>query len=104
MLSNNHLTKKSIIHRREFLNTTCLAALGAIALPSQMSFKTIKKSHPANIALQLYTVRNEISKDIAGTLGRVAEAVKVRAIPGLLNHAGLQAHHTVALTGSAGLP
>ena len=74
MQSENPATKNNIIRRREFLNTTCLAALGAIALPSQMSFRTGNKPQPANIALQLYTVRNEISKDIAGTLRKVAEA------------------------------
>ena len=62
------------MHRREFLTTTCLGALGAFALPSGAVYEnSIGTPGPANLALQLYTVRNEISKDIAGTLKRVAE-------------------------------
>lgn len=61
------------MQRREFLNTTCIGALGAFILPSQAGYKTIGTFELGNIALQLYTVRNEISKDISGTLKRVAE-------------------------------
>ena len=74
MVPAKQLTKKGKMHRREFLTTTCLGALSAFALPSQAGYENfIGTAGPANIALQLYTVRNEISKDIVGTLKRVAE-------------------------------
>lgn len=49
-------------------------AFGSIVFPLQMSFKNMKNNNEAGIALQLYTVRDDIEKDIAGTLKKVAEA------------------------------
>ncbi len=61
------------IHRRKFLQTAGMGVLGAAVLPGRL-FKgfEIPSSAPAKIGLQLYTVRNEISHDIEGTLRRVA--------------------------------
>jgi len=64
------------ISRREFLAITSLGGLGAFMVPmgllSGCGVKT-GSSNPAKIALQLYTLRNEIKNDIAGTLASLAE-------------------------------
>jgi sugar phosphate isomerase/epimerase len=61
------------MHRRNFMQLTGLGLLRA-ALPfAPLSpFGSVEKK-PAKLSVQLYTVRNEISKDIPGTLKRVAE-------------------------------
>ena len=63
------------IPRREFLNITGLAALGATVLPENIfaGFKNISSKEPAKIGLQLYTLRNEIKNNIADTLHKVSE-------------------------------
>ncbi|RYY99519.1 MAG: sugar phosphate isomerase/epimerase, partial [Chitinophagaceae bacterium] len=53
-------------NRRSFLRTGSLLALGAAA----SSFIDLPKRKP--IGLQLYTVRDAMAKDVAGTLARVA--------------------------------
>lgn len=57
------------ISRRYFLQTTALTTTGAALLPSRF-FDTAYA--PAPVALQLYTVREEMKKDIPGTLNKVA--------------------------------
>lgn len=55
--------------RRNFLQTSAAAALGTLAFPNEMlELKKIKK-----VGLQLYTVRDDISKDLMGTLQKVAK-------------------------------
>ena len=64
------------IQRRDFLQMTSLGTLGSAIIPSFFfTGCTDNKSTMKlpTIALQLYTLRNEIEKDIAGTLKRVAE-------------------------------
>ena len=57
------------IPRRRFLQMTAAGALAAALTPEHLFANVFA---PAPIALQLYTVRDEIKKDIAGTLSRVA--------------------------------
>ncbi len=53
--------------RREFLKTSALVSAGLLAAPSLFAYD--KKY----IGLQLYTVRDAMGKDTAGTLARVAQ-------------------------------
>jgi sugar phosphate isomerase/epimerase len=62
----------SAIPRRKFLQMTGLGILSASLVPETL-FANLDASAPAPIAIQLYTVRNEIKKDIVGTLHKVAE-------------------------------
>jgi sugar phosphate isomerase/epimerase len=57
-----------MITRRNFLKTTAFTAIGATLLPGFLKANPSK----ANIGLQLYTVRDHISKDLHGTLKEVA--------------------------------
>jgi sugar phosphate isomerase/epimerase len=61
--------------RKEFLQAGALGVLGASVIPA--SLKNItgpqQKKEPAKIAVQLYTVRKEIEKDLSGTLRRIAD-------------------------------
>ncbi|MEO7765996.1 MAG: sugar phosphate isomerase/epimerase [Ferruginibacter sp.] len=52
--------------RRSFIKSASMLATGAIIKPSSMSFKK------GYIGLQLYTVRDAMQKDPAGTLAKVA--------------------------------
>ena len=55
--------------RRHFLQTTLASAIGipAFALDDNNAYRK-------NIGIQLYTLRNEIKEDVAGTLKAVADA------------------------------
>lgn len=64
------------MQRKRFLQIGSMGALGAAILPSSLfsemgEIKTQKK--PAKIAVQLYSVRKEIEKDLPGTLRRIAD-------------------------------
>lgn len=61
------------IARRDFLNMTALGVLGASIFPWQNLGAKILSAETAKIGLQLYTVRNQIEKNIADTLHKVAE-------------------------------
>jgi len=65
----------SVPTRRTFLHTMTSAA-AAVALPRWSGVAGSESRAPADrierIGLQLYTVRSEMQKDVAGTLGRVA--------------------------------
>jgi sugar phosphate isomerase/epimerase len=62
------------IRRREFLQMTGLAVLGASLLPEfSIGKSTFPPNPPAKIALQLYTVRNEMNKNIPDTLRKISE-------------------------------
>jgi len=58
-----------MISRRNFIVTTGLAASAVLASPS-FAFSMNKKE----IGLQLYTLRDELPKDVKGTLEKVAKA------------------------------
>lgn len=67
-------TEKNKMQRRDFLQMTTMGALGSAVIPSLLQGCSDKTAIvPPTIALQLYTLRNEIEKDIAGTLKRVAD-------------------------------
>jgi len=64
-------------NRRDFIKTASLLAAGSILIP-QMSCKpgskvTSGKTSGKIIGLQIYTLRDQISKDLEGTLKKVAE-------------------------------
>ena len=56
-----------MINRREFLKTSALFSAGVLVAPKLFAYD--KKY----IGLQLYTVRDAMAKDVAGTLAKVAE-------------------------------
>jgi len=61
------------IARRKFLQDTSLLALGTSLIPSHFfSEHGQDGSEPAKIALQLYTVRDQIKDNIADTLHKIA--------------------------------
>jgi sugar phosphate isomerase/epimerase len=63
------ISSKQQLARRKFLKLSGAATLGATLLPDFIFATT--DSPTAKIALQLYTVRNEIEKDMPGTLRRL---------------------------------
>jgi sugar phosphate isomerase/epimerase len=66
-------SRRQQMHRRNFMQLTGLGLLrAALPIPALSAFRRLEKK-PARLSVQLYTVRNEISKDISGTLKRVAE-------------------------------
>ena len=64
-----NLTPKQDMSRRSFLQ---LSATGLFGLPYVSDIYQPDRSR-GTIALQLYTVRNEIEKDLVGTLNKVSE-------------------------------
>lgn len=64
------------MQRKKFLQLGGLGVLGAAITPSTL-FSELKEAtgqkKPAKIAVQLYSVRKEIEKDIQGTLKRIAD-------------------------------
>jgi sugar phosphate isomerase/epimerase len=92
------------MRRREFLSLTGLAAFGAAVIPANV-FSAGWDASPketANLALQLYTVRDEIKNNIEKTLHRVAdlgfetvetafwpENISIKEAAGYLKNAGL---------------
>lgn len=62
--------------RKKFLQLGGMGALGATFIPSSILSGFAETSalyEPAKIAVQLYSVRKEIEKDIKGTLKRIAD-------------------------------
>jgi len=60
-----------MITRKQFLRNMAGLAAGSLLARDAMAFGSFFKERP--IGLQLYTLRNEMGKDPAGTLKRVAE-------------------------------
>lgn len=60
------------LSRKEFLSMTGSGIIGASLFPFE-SIKANTSKVPAKIALQLYTVRNQIKENIADTLRRIAD-------------------------------
>ena len=60
---------KTMIKRRDFIITSGLA-LGAVAIAPSLAFS----AKPKNIGLQLYTLRDEFSKNVKGVLEHVAKS------------------------------
>lgn len=64
------------MRRKEFLQWGSIGALGAAVIPSSVISDLSEAGQangPAKIAVQLYTVRKELEKDISGTLKRIAD-------------------------------
>src|SRR4030095_9722152 len=55
--------------RREFIETTAAFAVGSLVLSS---YSSIPKK-VSNIGIQLYTFRDELAKDVRGTLKQIAD-------------------------------
>ena len=60
------------MQRRDFLQTSGLLALGAVA-PLTLASGCNEQRRLDDIGIQLYTLRNELAEDLAGTLRRVAD-------------------------------
>jgi sugar phosphate isomerase/epimerase len=60
------------LHRRNFLQFSGMSLIASTALFNKISAAAPAASLP-NISMQLYTVRNQIKNDIAGTLKRIKE-------------------------------
>ena len=60
------------MHRKEFLRVAGIGILGAGAIPSSIFIDT-PSSKLGKIGLQLYTVRDQLAKDLKGTLQHVAQ-------------------------------
>ena len=67
--------KTTSVQRREFLRNAGLSALGLYLLPSDLFGKNAldKAAANAKLSMQLYTVRDELSKDIPGTLKKLKD-------------------------------
>jgi len=64
------------MHRKKFLQLGGMGAFSASIMPSSLLSgfgETFFQKEPAKIAVQLYSVRKEIEKDIKGTLKRIAD-------------------------------
>ncbi len=64
------------MHRKEFLRVGVMGVVGSSFIPSSLLSgfgETGSPATPAKIAVQLYSVRKELEKDIKGTLKRIAE-------------------------------
>jgi sugar phosphate isomerase/epimerase len=60
--------------RREFIQVMGAAALGAAFHPLAPRPSPLAPNRISHVGLQLYTVRDEMKKDVAGTIARVAQA------------------------------
>lgn len=69
-------SEKKQLQRKEFLQLTAMGLLGSSVIPLALMQSCAENSTTTSlpgIALQLYTLRNEIQKDIAGTLKKLAD-------------------------------
>src|SRR5262245_19129197 len=70
---NNRIQHSDQIPRRKFLQDTGLLALGTSLFHSSFfSEYTLNAPDPGKIALQLYTVRDQVKENIADTLQKIA--------------------------------
>jgi sugar phosphate isomerase/epimerase len=58
------------MRRREFLQTT---ALGTLAISAQLPGSLLASPYGKPVGLQLYTLRDQLEKDVAGTIQQVAK-------------------------------
>jgi sugar phosphate isomerase/epimerase len=61
------------MNRRNFLRTTAAASL-ALTQSSRLFASEAELTYLSNLGIQLYTLRNELAKDLGGTLKQVAAA------------------------------
>ncbi len=60
--------------RRSFLQQAGLLSAGVFLAPSLIGCKGTQSVATKDVGLQLYTLREEIGKDVSGVIGKVAEA------------------------------
>ncbi len=68
------MLKGTPMNRRNFLRTSSLASSVALLPSSSLLALEADNAYRKNIGLQLYTLRNEIAKDVTGTMKAVAAA------------------------------
>jgi sugar phosphate isomerase/epimerase len=64
---------KGNLNRRDFLQVSGMGVLGASIFKPALHAFDYEKWKPAKLSVQLYTIRNQISADIQGTLAKVHE-------------------------------
>jgi sugar phosphate isomerase/epimerase len=64
---------KGNLNRRDFLQVSGMGMLGASIFKPALHAFDYEKWKPAKLSVQLYTIRNQISADIQGTLAKVHE-------------------------------
>jgi len=69
-ITNQNLNE---FNRRYFLHLTGLGLAGLVLPAYGISCNSINQAHSAKLSMQLYTVRNELAKDLSGTLKRIKE-------------------------------
>ena len=69
---NDHTAESRDLTRRDFLQSAAAGVLGASLLPQLAAQAQADVALPAKMSVQLYTVRDQIKADLAGTLRRVA--------------------------------
>lgn len=65
--------KSSQMHRRHFLQLSGMSMLGAMLPVKSLFAEPLEAPGQARLSMQLYTVRDAVAKDPAGTLKRVAD-------------------------------
>lgn len=68
-----HFHGEHLMNRRTFIRTTATASLALGQMSTSFALEA-ENAYRKNIGIQLYTLRNEIDKDPAGTLKQVADA------------------------------
>jgi sugar phosphate isomerase/epimerase len=62
------------MQRRSFIQQAALVAAGLAIQPTLLTGCSNSKTSPRKLGIQLYTLRDELSKDVKGTIAKVAEA------------------------------
>lgn len=60
--------------RRSFIQQAALVAAGLAIQPTHLLAGGKSKAIPSKLGIQLYTLRDELSKDVKGTIAKVAQA------------------------------
>ena len=60
-------------NRRDFFKTTSLIVAGSVVGANLLTAAEPKKSKKKRVGLQLYSLRDDMSKDAVGTLKKAAE-------------------------------
>lgn len=99
-----HILKNNMQTRRSFLKTASLLSAGIMVAPS---LPAMFKGRKHDIGLQLYTVRDAMANDPAGTLAKVAQigynSIEGTYTPGAENFYGMDAKAFGALAKQNGL-
>jgi hypothetical protein len=63
--------------RRSFIQQAALVAAGLAIQPTHLLAGGKPKAIPSKLGIQLYTLRDELSKDVKGTIAKVAQATLI---------------------------